>query len=202
MEAAATTRSSRPEALVLALCALAAVVSAACVSTPRPAGPTTLGGRAPAARVGETAPALERIGHSDGPLLLENAQLTWLHVSATGGAFRWESRLVNPTSTLFDVTVVVELRDRDGRMLTSTSAAYVLGGGDQRSIFGEGMLDPEALERVATWRIEYWIEMPRQASDPGGQMAPLAGRGIAPSGAGATTRWLAMATSGSSDRRR
>lgn len=131
-----------------------------CVSTPGPAGPTTLMGVVPGPEIGASATALRAPGASDGPLRVNAPRFWWRHASPTAAAFAWECTVENPSQSAFEVTVVVQVLDQDSRPLASSNQGFRLAGGKSIPVSGEGVLQGEAARLVASWRIEYWVKVP------------------------------------------
>ena len=136
------------------------LLSAACVSPPRAVGPTTLTGVVPAATVGAGASADRAPGAIDGPLQILDPHFSWLHASTTAAAFNWECTVDNPSQSTFEVTVVMQLIDVNGRPLASSNQAFRLGGGRSMPVAGDGTVDGEIARQVASWRLEYWVKVP------------------------------------------
>lgn len=133
---------------------------AACVSPPRAVGPTTLTGVLPAASIGASASADRAPGAIDGPLQILDPHFAWLHASTTAAAYNWECTVDNPSQSTFEVTVVMQLLDVNGRPLASSNQAFRLGGGRSMPVAGDGTVDEDTARLVASWRLEYWVKVP------------------------------------------
>ncbi|MFQ5742276.1 MAG: hypothetical protein ACE5HV_01675 [Acidobacteriota bacterium] len=129
-------------------------------SLPLLAGPTTLAGMLPAPTIGATATAERASGTSDGPLRLLAPLFRWRHASSTAAVYTWECTVENPSHSVFEVTVVVEVLDENGAPLATKSQSFRLGGGDKMPISGEGLLEGDLAPRVTSWRLGYWVQAP------------------------------------------
>lgn len=168
-EALAVRPNRRPCKLLPA--GFAALLIAACVSPPRPAGPTTLAGRLPPLTAGASGDAAPAPGASEGPLRLRDPAFRWRHAGEASARYAWECTLENPSHTTFLVTLVVGLWDADGRLLVSNSESLLLEARSHRRASGEGSVDAATAAQATEWRIEYWVRVP-SPPDP----APDAGR--------------------------
>ena len=141
-------------------CIVSLVFTAACVSPPRAVGPTTLTGILPAASIGATASADRAPGAIDGPLQILEPHFAWRHASSTSAAYAWQCIVDNPSQSTFDVTVVMQLLDVNGRPLASSNQAFRLDGRKRVPVAGDGAIDGEVALQVASWRLEYWVKVP------------------------------------------
>jgi hypothetical protein len=136
------------------------VLTLACVSLPQPIGPTTLAGPLPAPAAGALASADRAPGAIDGPLQILAPQFTWRHAAPTAAAYAWQCIVDNPSQSDFEVTVVMQLLDIDGRPLASSNQAFRLSRGTRTPVAGEGTVEGEIVRQVASWRLEYWVKVP------------------------------------------
>ena len=150
--------------LFVSLTVSGAIVSlifmASCVSPPRAVGPTTLTGVLPAASIGASASADRAPGAIDGPLQILDPHFGWLHASTTAAAYNWQCTVDNPSQSTFEVTVVMQLMDVNGRPLASSNQAFRLGGGKSMPVAGDGTVEEAIARQVASWRLEYWVKVP------------------------------------------
>jgi len=157
-------KSATHTAHFLFLAVLGSIVSllftTACVSPPRAVGPTTLTGALPAPSIGATASADRAPGAIDGPLQILDPHFAWLHASPTASAYTWRCTVDNPSQSTFEVTVVTQLLDINGRPLASSNQAFRLDGGKSMQVAGDGTVDGDVAQRVASWRLEYWVKVP------------------------------------------
>lgn len=148
-------------ALRAAFALLTGVLVAACVSAPRAVGPTTLSGPLPPPQEGSVAPAGRAPGATDGPLLVRDPRFRWTHASTTEATYAWDCVLENPADESFRVTVVVHLLDDDGRRLAASNQSLQISGDARVPVSGEGLLEAGESSAVASWRLEYWVEVAR-----------------------------------------
>ncbi len=131
------------------------LLGAGCVSPPRAVGPTTLLGAVPQ-RSGDIAGASPTPGSATGPLTLVDPGLSWI---GPDGQYRWQVVLNNGSQTEFEVTVVFELLDAQGRTLAHDQASFVLGGGKQHRVLRQGTVTVQQRESATHWRVEYWVRL-------------------------------------------
>ncbi len=153
-------RSALLPALTASACIVALVSTVACVSPPRAVGPTTLTGLVPVASIGATASADRAANAIDGPLQILEPHFAWRHASSTAAAYAWQCVVDNPSQSTFDVTVVMQLLDINGRPLASSNQAFRLDGGKSLPVTGDGTVEGEVASQVASWRLEYWVKVP------------------------------------------
>lgn len=135
------------------------VAVSACVSPPRPVGPTTLAGPLPGAVDGASATATRAPGATDGPLQILESRFTWTHVTSTEATFEWACTVDNPSQETFRVTIIVRLEDADGRPVKTVNQAFSINGKTMLPVEGEGLVDGSDVDRVAAWRLEYWPQL-------------------------------------------
>lgn len=168
-------RPTRPAVLAMSAVAVAAVAlvfTAACVSPPRAVGPTTLTGTLPAASIGASASAERAPGAIDGPLQILDPRFAWRHASPTAAAYAWQCFVDNPSQSTFDVTVVMQLLDVNGRPLASSNQAFRLDGRKSVPVAGDGTIDGDVAVQVASWRLEYWVKVPPRPPRDGSPNSP------------------------------
>lgn len=136
------------------------VLASACVSTPRPVGPTTLEGQLPAPQAGAGADAQRAPDAVDGPLRILEPRFAWTHASPTASAYRWSCTVENPSQSPFLVTVVMQLLDAQGRSVATSNQSFRLADEDRFPVEGDGQVGQELARRVAGWRLEYWVRVP------------------------------------------
>ena len=56
--------------------------------------------------------------------------------------------------------MVTQLLDINGRPLASSNQAFRLDGGKSMQAAGDGTVDADVAQRVASWRLEYWVKVP------------------------------------------
>lgn len=154
------THTPRFVSLAVSGAIVSLILMAGCVSPPRAVGPTTLTGILPAANIGASASADRAPGAIDGPLQILDPHFAWLHASTTAAAYNWRCTVDNPSQSTFEVTVVMQLMDVNGRPLASSNQAFRLGGGKSMPVAGDGTVDEEIARQVASWRLEYWVKVP------------------------------------------
>ena len=134
------------------------ILGVACVSPPRAVGPTTLSGPLPTPREGAAALAERAPGATDGPLRILTPRFTWTHASTTEATYAWDCTVENPADEGFRVTIVVHLLDEGGRRLAATNQSFQLAAKSSMPVSGDGLIEAEASDAVASWRIEYWVQ--------------------------------------------
>jgi len=146
--------------VVLALLAL--TISAACVSPPRAVGPTTLSGPLPQPVAGAEATAAAAPGATDGPLRILDPRFEWTHTAVTESTYEWGCTVENPGDEGFRVTIVIQLLDSNGRQVSSANQAFRLDGKTTLEIEGNGLIEGDTGDTVASWRLEYWVQVPHR----------------------------------------
>jgi hypothetical protein len=134
------------------------ILGVACVSPPRAVGPTTLSGPLPTPREGSVALAERAPDATDGPLRILAPRFTWTHASTTEATYAWNCTVENPADEGFRVTVVVHVLDEGGRRLEATNQSFQIAARSSVPVTGDGLIEAEASDAVASWRIEYWVE--------------------------------------------
>jgi hypothetical protein len=152
-------RTSTHLAGKLAFAWLALTLSAACVSPPRAAGPTTLAGPVPLPASGAGATAAPAPGATDGPLRLFDAHFEWTHTAVTESTYAWGCSVENPADEGFRVTIVVHLLDENGRQVSSSNQAFRIDGNSTLQIDGNGLIEGDRGDTVVSWRLEYWVQV-------------------------------------------
>ena len=152
-----------PATFRLALTLAAAGLVVACVSPPRAVGPTTLSGPLPLAQEGSVATAARAPGATDGPLRILEPRFTWTHASTTEATYEWSCAVENPADEGFRVTIVVRLLDESGLQLAAANQSLRVGGNATTRVRGDGLVEGEQAAQVASWRLEYWVEMSPRA---------------------------------------
>jgi hypothetical protein len=156
-----SSRSSAARLAAARLAALLALVTlaAACVSSPRAVGPTTLSGPVPPPAAGATATASRAPGATDGPLMIRDPRVEWTHTASTESTYAWACTVENPADEGFRVTIVVHMLDANGRQLSSANQAFRIEGKSTMEIDGFGLVEGAESNRVASWRLEYWVQL-------------------------------------------
>jgi hypothetical protein len=54
----------------------------------------------------------------------------------------------------------MQLMDIDGRPLASSNQAFRLSGGTRMPVEGDGTVEGDIVQQVASWRLEYWVKVP------------------------------------------
>jgi len=152
-------RKHHPVTLRFALTLVAGLALASCVSAPRAVGPTTLSGPLPLPQEGSAATAARAPEATDGPLRILDPRFTWTHASTTEATYEWACSVENPSDEGFRVTIVVRLLDGNGRQLATANQSFRIGGKATTPVRGDGLVEGEQAPHVASWRIEYWVEM-------------------------------------------
>ena len=139
------------------------LLAASCVSPPRAVGPTTLAGPLPLAQEGSAATAARAPGATDGPLRILEPTFTWTHASSTEATYEWACTVENPADEGFRVTLVVRLLDGSGRQITTANQSFRIDARASAPVRGDGLVEGARVPDVASWRLEYWVEIDRRS---------------------------------------